>query len=261
MFAVFAVFAVVAGQTAPGGKCGSAGAGRPAQVRCGRRGREGRGSGRRRRGCRRSPGVAAIGAGAGFWLTRSVDDQEARAGSAGTGGGASPAPSAAARRPQPVGIWPLDEASWTVARDTVGGDNGTATDVQWRSGKDGAARFDGKSSQIVTAGPALRTGPGRSFTVAAWVCLSAEPGFFATALSQEAADNSGFYLQYSSAEKRWAFARPDLRAVGYTVPAVDTWTHIVGVCDGPARKLRLYVNGVQEAAIDDTNRSPPPARS
>jgi hypothetical protein len=198
--------------------------------------------------------VAAIGVGAGFWLNRSAADKEGA-----EGGSASPTPSPSAPRlVQPIGSWPLDEASGALARDTVRGNDGTATDIRWRAGKGGAAEFDGTRSQIVTEGPAVRTGAGRSFTVAAWVCLSTEPGFFATAVSQEAADASGFYLQYSSDEKRWAFARPGLRAVGYSVPAVDTWTQLVGVCDGPHRKLRLYVNGVQEAETDDTKPIPAP---
>ncbi|MEV6171290.1 LamG-like jellyroll fold domain-containing protein [Streptomyces sp. NPDC051954] len=191
--------------------------------------------------------LAATGTGAGFWLNRSGTD------GTGAAGGASPAPSATSRRPQPVGVWRLGEASGNVVRATVGGHNGTATDVRWNAGKDGAAAFDGSSSQVVIDGPVLQTGPGRSFTVAAWVCLPAAPDSFATAVSQEAASDSGFYLQYSGVEKRWAFARPGLWAVGYTVPTMNTWTHLAGVCDGPARKLRLYVNGVQEAAIDDTN--------
>jgi serine/threonine protein kinase len=203
--------------------------------------------------------VAAIGTGAGYWLTRSAADEEgADADRAGSGTGASASPSAAARRPRPVGVWPLDEASGTVARDTAGGNNGTATAVGWRSGNGGAAEFDGKSSQIVTAGQVLKTAAGRSFTVSAWVYLPAEPGHFATAVSQDGAENSGFYLQYSSTEKRWAFARPDLGAVGYSVPAVGAWTHLVGVCEGPARRLRLYVNGAQEAAKDDTNPTAAP---
>ncbi|GCB46998.1 LamG-like jellyroll fold domain-containing protein [Streptomyces sp. NL15-2K] len=198
--------------------------------------------------------VAAIGVGAGFWLNRSAADHEGAEGSS-----ASPSPSPSAPRlAQPIGIWPLDEASGALARDTVRGNDGTATEVRWRAGKGGAAEFDGSRSQIVTEGPVVRTGAGRSFTVAAWVCLSTEPGFFATAVSQEAAEASGFYLQYSSDEKRWAFARPGLRAVGYSVPAVDTWTHLVGVCDGAHRKLRLYVNGVQEAETDDTKPTPAP---
>ncbi|MEV0639602.1 LamG-like jellyroll fold domain-containing protein [Streptomyces sp. NPDC050619] len=200
--------------------------------------------------------VAAIGAGAGFWLNRSAADEGADA--APTGNGTSASPSATPNPAQPIGVWPLEEASGALARDTVGGNNGTATDVRWRAGDGGAAEFDGTGSQIVTEGPAVRTGAGRSFTVAAWVRLSTVPGYFATAVSQEGDGVSGFFLQYSKDEKRWAFARPGLRAVGYTTPAVDTWTHLVGVCDGPHRKLRLYVNGVQEAETDDTKPTPAP---
>ncbi|PAZ15822.1 protein kinase, partial [Streptomyces sp. SA15] len=216
--------------------------------------------------------VAAIGVGAGFWLNRPASDDEGDEGNAGeasdkdkgTGASTSPSPSPSPSTPrlaQPIGIWPLDEPSGALARDTVRGNDGTATDVRWRAGNGGAAEFDGTRSQIVTEGPVLRTGAGRSFTVAAWVYLSTEPGYFATAVSQDATEAggaSGFYLQYSRDEKRWAFARPGLRAVGYSVPAVDTWTHLVGVCDGPRRKLRLYVNGVQEAETDDTKPTPAP---
>ncbi|MEU6555686.1 LamG-like jellyroll fold domain-containing protein [Streptomyces sp. NPDC046915] len=203
--------------------------------------------------------VAAAGTGAAFWFGRSMvgaEDTDEGPRRAPAPGGASPSATA---RPQAsaIGVWPLDETSGTLARDTAGGDNGTATGVGWRSGKDGAAEFDGKTSQIVTAGPVLRTGAGQGFTVSAWVCLSAVPGFFATAVSQEEtpgdSGDSGFFLQYSSEDNRWAFSRPGVRAVGYTVPAAATWTHLAGVCDGAAGKLRLYVDGVQEAAITDTH--------
>jgi hypothetical protein len=73
---------------------------------------------------------------------------------------------------------------------------------------------------------------------------------------QDSADASGFYLQYSSEDHGWAFARPGLRAVGRTAPAAHVWTHLTGVCDGPARKLRLYVDGVQEAVVEDAAPAP-----
>ncbi|MGI5427765.1 protein kinase domain-containing protein [Streptomyces sp. CA-179760] len=190
--------------------------------------------------------VAALGVGAGVWFNRSGGDSPAAQPPA----KASPAP--------PIGVWPLDEASGALARDTAGDNDGTASGVKWRAGGVGAAEFDGSGSQIVTEVPVLRTGAGRSFTVAAWVRLATEPGTFATAVSQEAGDASGFYLQYSSEEKRWAFARPGQRAVGYSVPPVNTWTHLVGVCDGPGRKLRLYVDGVQQAVTRDTRPLPAP---
>ncbi|MEV4453267.1 LamG-like jellyroll fold domain-containing protein [Streptomyces mirabilis] len=107
---------------------------------------------------------------------------------------------------KPVDAWPLDERSGSTAADTAGVDEGTASGVRRRAGKSGAAEFDGVSSRIVTWGPALRTGKGHGFTVAAWVCPSAVPDHFATAVSQDAAD----------------------------------------------RRLRLYVDGVQEAAVKDT---------
>ncbi|MDX3412158.1 LamG-like jellyroll fold domain-containing protein [Streptomyces anthocyanicus] len=194
--------------------------------------------------------LAALGVGTGFWLNRPADPDPAE--------GSAPAPSpssAPSPPPGPVGLWPLDEASGQVARDTAGGHDGTVTGVAWQGAGEGAA-FDGTGSQIVTAGPVLQTGAGRSFTVAAWVRLSAVPGVFATAVSQDSADASGFYLQYSSEDQGWAFARPGLRAVGRTAPAAHVWTHLTGVCDGPARKLHLYVNGVQEAVVEDTGPAP-----
>ncbi|WP_399887242.1 LamG-like jellyroll fold domain-containing protein [Streptomyces sp. BBFR51] len=194
--------------------------------------------------------LAALGVGTGFWLNRPA------ASDASDGAAPSPSPSATKPKPAgPVGRWPLDETSGRVARDTAGGHDGTATRVAWQPGGPGAA-FDGTGSQIVTDGPVLRTGAGRSFTVAAWVRLAAVPGTFATAVSQDSDTASGFYLQYAGADKGWAFARPGRRAVGRSAPAANVWTHLAGVCDGPARKLRLYVNGVQEAVVEDTDPVP-----
>lgn len=196
--------------------------------------------------------LAALGVGAGFWLNRPADPDPA----AGSAPAPSPSPSSRPSAPADlVGLWPLDEATGQVARDTAGGHDGTVTGVAWQGAGEGAA-FDGTGSQIVTAGPVLKTGEGRSFTVAAWVRLAALPDTFATAVSQDSADASGFYLQYSSEDHGWAFSRPGLRAVGRTAPAAQVWTHLTGVCDGPARKLRLYVNGVQEAVVEDTGPAP-----
>ncbi|MFD4261342.1 LamG-like jellyroll fold domain-containing protein [Streptomyces sp. NPDC058534] len=193
--------------------------------------------------------VAALGVGTGFWLNRpAASDAPAPT--------PTPSPSTATPLPPgPVGLWPLDEAGGEIARDTAGGHDGTATGVSWQADGGGAA-FDGTGSQIVTDGPVLKTGGGRSFTVAAWVRLSAVPGTFATAVSQDSDTASGFYLQYSSEDGGWAFSRPGLRAVGSTAPATGVWAHLTGVCDGRTRTLRLYVNGVREAEIDDTGAAP-----
>ncbi|MFC4503788.1 MULTISPECIES: protein kinase domain-containing protein [Streptomyces] len=186
--------------------------------------------------------VAALGVGAGVWFTRSD------AGTTSADPSPSPSPSPV-EVPQPVGLWPLDETSGEAARDTLGGNAGTATGVQWL---DGAAVFDGRSSQIVTQGPAVDTSEGRSFSVSAWVRLSTIPDTFATAVSQEADTNSCFYLQYSGDERQWAFAGASRRAVAPTAPVAGVWTHLAGVFDGPGRRLRVYVDGVQESTLVDT---------
>ncbi|MET7684891.1 LamG-like jellyroll fold domain-containing protein [Streptomyces sp. NPDC005423] len=186
--------------------------------------------------------VTALGVGTGLWLTRSGHhDDEATAATA------SPT-TAAVRLPRPVGRWPLDAGSGDIARDTAGGNDGTATGV---SPQQGAAVFDGTSSQIVTARPVIDTSEGRSFTVSAWVRLRTIPGGSATAVSEEGGVNSCFYLQYSGAERQWAFAGAAQRAAGRTAPVPGVWTHLVGVCDGPQHRLRLFVDAVQEGTVAD----------
>ncbi|MEV4137814.1 DUF5127 domain-containing protein [Dactylosporangium sp. NPDC049742] len=93
-----------------------------------------------------------------------------------------------------------------------------------------------------------------SFTVAAWVNLTSTANF-ATVLSQDGAQGSGFYLQYSAADNAWAFAMlasdtagaAATRAVSPFPPQAGGWTHLVGVRDAAAGQLRLYVNGVLAA--------------
>jgi hypothetical protein len=145
---------------------------------------------------------------------------------------------------------------------------GTATALALNSGGTGApvplarwagtGSFNGESTQATVPGPALSTGPGASFTVSAWVDL-ASTRTFATAVSQDAALNSSFYLQYSSIENAWAFSRvygdttnsSGLRAISSTPPVVGQWTELVGVYSAPDRLLTLYVNGVRQGKVRD----------
>ncbi|MFI5916202.1 glutaminase domain-containing protein [Dactylosporangium sp. NPDC051541] len=90
-----------------------------------------------------------------------------------------------------------------------------------------------------------------SFSVSAWVQLAAVSNF-ATVAAQDGATQSGFYLQYSAADNAWAFAMvaadsanaAATRAVSPFPPRVDGWTHLVGVRDASAGRLRLYADGV-----------------
>ncbi|SDE03178.1 Serine/threonine protein kinase [Streptomyces prasinopilosus] len=160
--------------------------------------------------------------------------------------GSGPAPAG----PRPVGAWRLDECSGVRARDVTGRHHATATAVRWGTGRGEGAEFNGFSSEVATGSAVVDTARG-SFTVGAWVRLGTIPPHFVTAVSQDGEETSGFYLQYSSHEGRWAFARPDLRVVSRSEPVAGEWTHLTGVCDGFAGELRLFVNGVQEGSVRD----------
>ncbi|MFF3732995.1 LamG-like jellyroll fold domain-containing protein [Streptomyces sp. NPDC002476] len=162
----------------------------------------------------------------------------------GTGSGPVPA------GPRPVGAWRLDERSGVRAMDITGRHHATATAVRWGTSHGEGAEFNGFSSEVATDSAVIDTARG-SFTVSAWVRLGVIPPHFVTAVSQDGEETSGFYLQYSSDEGRWAFARPDLRVTSRTEPVAGEWTHLTGVCDSFAGELRLFVNGVQEGSVRD----------
>jgi hypothetical protein len=177
----------------------------------------------------------------------------AQAGSTGTAMAQAAAKGSAL--PQPIGSWRLNSGSGTVAVDTVGHHNGVATNITWVGA---AAEFDGKTSDITVPEPVVDTGPGKSFTIAAWVYLWSNSAF-ATAVSQDGTVNAGFFLEFSAADDRWAFARQALdntsstphRALSAAAPALNTWTPLVGVFDGATNTLLLYVNGQLQGASTD----------
>jgi hypothetical protein len=165
--------------------------------------------------------------------------------------------------PQPVSWWPLGDRAGTNAQDAMGAHAGTASNVNWCIPQYGScAAFNGTNSDIVTSGPVLDTAPGRSFTVAAVVDLTAIPanGAYATVVSQDGTYDSGFYLQCSGPDQRWAFARvatdtdngpAGIRALSVSGPTLNTWTRLVGVFDASDNQLRLYVNGVLQGTATD----------
>jgi hypothetical protein len=92
-----------------------------------------------------------------------------------------------------------------------------------------------------------------SFTVSAWAKLG-RTDRVATVLGQDGERNSGFVLQYRPEVGRWIFgaasedadqaaATPLIYANSLQPPTLNTWTHLTGVYDYPARQLRLYVDG------------------
>lgn len=163
--------------------------------------------------------------------------------------------------PAPVGNWLLNQTTGNVAVDSTGAHNGWASDGWWTGGADPACLFDGTDSQIYTSGPVLSTGPGESFTVSAWVYMSAlpvAPQYDETAVSQDADQDSAFYLQFTDPSDRWAFSRVDTdsdsspsaaRALSQSPPSLSIWTHLVGVYDAAAGTESLYVNGVFQSSV------------
>jgi hypothetical protein len=81
-----------------------------------------------------------------------------------------------------------------------------------------------------------------NYTAAAWVKLDSLGGF-ATAVSQDGPSNSGFFLQYSGADNRFAFSFAGVRALAPTAPEPGRWYHLAGVRDVQAGSLTLYVDG------------------
>ena len=191
------------------------------------------------------------------------------AGSAAAAQGAAPAASAPAvapstaqpTAPQPVGDWLLNQSVGNTAIDSTGAHDGTAQDAWW-TGNGNGCLFNGTDSQIYTDGPVLSTGRGHSFTVSAWVYMSALPAsgqYDETAVSQDGGEDSGFYLQYTEPADRWAFSRvagnsespAAYRALSASTPSLKTWTHLVGVYDAANDTQYLYVNGVAQGTATD----------
>jgi hypothetical protein len=172
-------------------------------------------------------------------------------------GGPSAAAGPAPGDPQPLGWWDLDYDSGMTAGDGVGHHNGVTENITWIGG---AAEFDGTNSQIEVPEPVVDTAPGASFTIAAWVDLTSDTAS-ASVVSQDTTVDSGFSLEYDQSDNCWAFARhsantasaPVDRALATGVPALNTWTALIGVFDGGTGQLQIYVDGqLQGAASDPT---------
>jgi hypothetical protein len=157
-----------------------------------------------------------------------------------------------------AGHWSFDAAQ---ATDNSGGANDlTPHDATFTTGRTGGAlALDGASGYASASRPVVRTDT--SLTVTAWVNLS-DTTHFATAVSQDGAHGSGFYLQYSRSDDRWAFSMLTAdadnpathRAQSTAAPATNTWTHLVGVYDADAAQLQLqlYVNGASQGRTAHT---------
>ncbi|GCE09241.1 glutaminase domain-containing protein [Dictyobacter aurantiacus] len=154
-----------------------------------------------------------------------------------------------------VGYWKFDDGSGSIAVDSSGaGNSGTLTGGPiWVSGRmSDALSFNGSRAEVDINASVLDTS--KDYTVAAWVQIS-NPNVWASAVTQDGANVSGFYLQYTNPAipdgGRFAFSlistdsaqSPTTRAISPFSPSTNVWYHLVGVHDTMAKQIKLYVNG------------------
>ncbi|CAL2068852.1 MULTISPECIES: LamG-like jellyroll fold domain-containing protein [Streptomyces] len=157
-------------------------------------------------------------------------------------------------------MWPLDEAagattaaSATPAR-TVRLHGGAALGAEGKKGT--GLHFDGTTGYADSDLTVVDTSD--SFSVGAWVRMDRMPTTTAIIAAQPGNYSPGFELYYSQAYDRWVFNQYTSDAPGASIARVmaDTsgdakageWAHLIGVYDGDAKQLRLYVNGKQAGA-------------
>ncbi|MFF5081580.1 LamG-like jellyroll fold domain-containing protein [Actinoplanes sp. NPDC000266] len=159
--------------------------------------------------------------------------------------------------------WRLDSLTDGRAADDVG--NGALTPapgVTFSAERGGAAVLNGTDGRLTSA--ATPVDSSRSFTVAAWVKLSAT-GRTGQAVSADGNKQSPFQLRYDGPANRWQFitSQYDSTAPGAvaststSTPSAGTWTHLAGVYDASAQTMRLYVNG----SLQDTDTGARPFAS
>ncbi|HEX6685378.1 MAG TPA: LamG-like jellyroll fold domain-containing protein [Candidatus Limnocylindrales bacterium] len=126
-------------------------------------------------------------------------------------------------------------------------------------------RLNGINQHMATESDVLRTD--QSFTVEAWVRLSAANGVRQAAVSQDGTNTAAFMLGYSGPGNKWVFAvagadsttAPALKdALSDQEAVAGQWVHLVGGYDANAKRATLYVDGAAQStpqsitAIDST---------
>lgn len=151
--------------------------------------------------------------------------------------------------------WSMDEAAGATAvagsapEQTATLYNGPTPKTEGKFGT--AVQFDGVDDYAATDIATINTDI--SFSVSAWVKLSAMPTGAAVAVSQRGNHAPGFELYYSKGYDRWVFNQyssdsssgTPVRAMQASAGGVKAgeWTHLVGIYSAGEDLLKLYVNG------------------
>jgi hypothetical protein len=174
-----------------------------------------------------------------FKQVHDVNQQIIR-GADGSGAGA-PQPPPGTPGPDGIAYYPFSEGTGTVTSDEAGSHDGTLVNgPTWTTGvKGNALQFN---NSYVDTGASLVDTAVQNYSVAAWVRIDDLNGF-QTAVSQDGDVNSGYFLQYSDQDDRFAFSFVGARALAPAPPTPGQWYHLVGVRDAASGTLKLYVNG------------------
>ena len=157
--------------------------------------------------------------------------------------------------PPSAGQWGMEDASSATASDGSGlmvahpaSLAGAYSPVAGHTGT--ALHVDGLTGRATTTGPVVATNT--SFTVSAWVRLTAKGSHSQTVVTQMGSVLSAFYLCWDVGSDRWAFtmtsvdnANPAWQYVlSSATSTLGSWVHLTGVYDQSAGIVKFYVNGV-----------------
>jgi len=168
--------------------------------------------------------------------------------------GAKATPTAPPGTPGLAGVdrWSFDETSGALAADSVGShDLALRNGATFGPGISGNALTLNGADQFAESSGTLIPTENTNYSISAWAKLNAVGDAFQTVASEDGDANSAFFLQYSGADKRWAFSFASVRALAASVgqPVAGKWYHLVGVRDVTNSKLSIYVDGVLSGSV------------
>jgi hypothetical protein len=158
-----------------------------------------------------------------------------------------------------IGHWKLDEGSGTVAKDSVGSNDGILIgDTRWTTGHlRGALEFDG-DGDYVDCGHDSSLDPTGSFSIMFWTYIRDWSVAWAECIIGKGGDGD---------RGGWAVRRYSNQAILFTVaglsgsvgsgnnlpgneaPPLDEWVHIACVYDENNSLVNIYFNGVLDSSI------------
>jgi hypothetical protein len=153
-----------------------------------------------------------------------------------------------------VSLWKLDDGSGTIAKDSVGSNDGTLNgNTQWTNGHlGGALDFDG-DGDYVDCGNDPVFNPSGSFSVTCWAYIRDWSVPWGACMIGKGGDNNrgGWTVRRGSGQEiMFTLAGAGGNHTGNQVPPVEEWIHIAAVYDQENGFAYIYFNG--EEALHST---------